>query len=340
MKNQNLNVPKKIMVSIVAILFTLILFGTGTYAWFTITEFNQVDQFVMNIYTGYEFDLSLDNENWYENLDGDLLRDHIEALGDDLELDAVTTLDGKTFVKDVLENSRNAIANHDYIEFVLYFKAVNPPTVILQGGNQLGIYLYNYNGNVLYEDESTYGGTYCASQGVYYAIDTNYIGKNGNSIEASSTRNKYYAEDAIRLSFADNINTDSQVRVFDLGKEERQGDEYLGQYNGALSFVRLRSKDTNTNDVVVDTEYKFLKGSELLSSSQVDPRGIALTNDSLICTLSKDEVLSTDEAAVFTGQVTIRMWLEGWDSDCFNAVTDDNIIAGLEFKMAGLYLGD
>lgn len=35
----------------------------------------------------------------------------------------------------------------------------------------------------------------------------------------------------------------------------------------------------------------------------------------------------------WTGSLTIRIWLEGWDSDCFNAVASDALKFNMEFKL-------
>lgn len=46
-----------------------------------------------------------------------------------------------------------------------------------------------------------------------------------------------------------------------------------------------------------------------------------------------DKLLTLEEDGdKFVGSLTIRIWIEGFDGDCFDAVFEDIIKVGLQFK--------
>ena len=48
----------------------------------------------------------------------------------------------------------------------------------------------------------------------------------------------------------------------------------------------------------------------------------------MICSLKE----SNTEQGVYYGSTTVRIWIEGYDADCFNAILNDQILAQFSFR--------
>ncbi|MDD3106935.1 MAG: hypothetical protein PHP65_03940, partial [Bacilli bacterium] len=93
----------------------------------------------------------------------------------------------------------------------------------------------------------------------------------------------------------------------------------LGSFSGDI---------TNANGAV---NYFIEKTShEPIGASEVSVPATVTSNDDL------DNVglvtLNTEEGSFHVGTVTVRIWIEGWDPDCFNSVLGDTITVGLVFE--------
>lgn len=78
---------RKLIMSIIAVLFCIIALGTTTFAWFTLNQTVKVEQIEMNVTNQAGLEISLDNEHWYSNLSADMINKYI---GDNFKLEALT----------------------------------------------------------------------------------------------------------------------------------------------------------------------------------------------------------------------------------------------------------
>ena len=133
---------RKIVLSSLSSLFLLTTFATTTYAYVVIGNKADVREFNFNIENTTGLLLSLDGNNFSQDISSDMLAKAIAPNGnyDELKFTGVTVDSNNSkvlfndnneikFVKDSVSNNKHefesAVKNIDYISFDLYFKIVN-----------------------------------------------------------------------------------------------------------------------------------------------------------------------------------------------------------------------
>lgn len=110
---------KKLLLSIFSLLFFFTIFGTVTYAWFSLHKLNQLSNLSIDLITGEEFQVSLDGINFYSQISTE---DIERFIGFKASLTDVTSLDGKRFYYGKLKEDEGLPeANKDYLSFPLFF---------------------------------------------------------------------------------------------------------------------------------------------------------------------------------------------------------------------------
>src|SRR5690554_2475668 len=99
---------KKLFISILSFVFAVILFGTVSFAWFSIATTNVVYDIGLGISTDNKFKISLDGINYYDSLTHD---DIMNVVGNNIKLLDVTSFDGINFSKGFPLRNEVAIAN-------------------------------------------------------------------------------------------------------------------------------------------------------------------------------------------------------------------------------------
>lgn len=301
------NVRRKMLLAIIMIIFTIVALGTSTYAWFTLSNIAKVDNIEMTVSAGAGIELSLTGKdpgyNWKSKLTFDQIKENIDFK----QFDAVTSSDGKTMTY----REGDSALNTNYIEFDLWFKVEN---ITLRKDEKAGIFLYDY---------SNPGGTYVESTGISWTPDVEFTYDTDDVRSPSTSEQKYYAKDAIRLSFTYGESESQTSTIFDLSQESTNSSRGYGYTNGGA--IDYYNKKTNSNIAASGTGPKVVYQDEL---TEIDGNDNTTSNiKSLVSNLEKDE-----EGEFLVGKTTIRIWLEGWDADCFNAIYSDKITAQLKFK--------
>lgn len=319
---RTMKVQKKLTVIVIMVLLTIAALGTSTYAWFTLSNTAKVDQIDMGITSGVGIDLSLDategwtNKVWKSKLTNEDFNDLIK----DVKLDAVTSHDGKSFY---LKNSDVALdkSSNKYIELDIYFRASNVIS-FNEVNKKAGVYLVDYNDSTYSEDNSQLGGgTTVTSKGIVWKADTTFKYSADKTLKPGDSET-YYARDAIRLGFT---RDDTNSVIFDLSTSST-ADNYRG-YNyeyGAADYYKVKN---NLESIEKSTETQTVVFNDQLS--KIDEKAEADKDTSLISVLSKD-------GEYYYGKTTLRIWIEGWDGDCFNSILSDKIQAQLKFQF-GIY---
>jgi hypothetical protein len=123
---------------------------------------------------------------------------------------------------------------------------------------------------------------------------------------------------ALRVS----IQAGTEFHVYEKG--EVNGNTILGtkpsSINGAISYYNAKNADNEitlpSTDVAIASFQEFVN----VGANEVD------SNRELI-TLTQSGV-----TGFYTGSVIVRVWIEGWDQDTFNAVLNGQVFVGLNFK--------
>ncbi len=325
---------RKFILMTMAIVLTVTALGASTYAWFSLNTTNTVEQINMTVVNGVGIYATLDTEGGVvgETIDyskkdwlNEITSSEINAsIGSGIKLVGATTTDGKTFVKNC-DGSEAAVANRDYIELTIYFKVVSENLGSLGDG---GVYLVNYNNSATYS--SLGNGTSVVSEGTNFTPTVTYLEEEGTE----GTSGVRYASNAVYASFD---STDfTKAILFNFDKNPSRG---FGYQYGAINYYNTKSNKNITapatpsvfNDACYTT-VDSLHTKGITTFTVTNGVNFATNNNSLVANLTYD---STD--GCYYGYTVMRLWAEGWDADCFDAIYADKIKAQLNFEFAIKY---
>lgn len=313
------NSMKKLFISILSFTFALILFGTVSYAWFSVSTTNVIYDIGLGITTDNKFQISLDGINYYNSLSNE---DIMNVVGNNLELLDVTSHDGKIFTKGFPEKNEVAEKNIDYLSITLYFRTTD---------FEKNVYLVEDVSRQAYLDKDI-DGTYVISKGINWKADITFQYSEDAIIELGE-RHMLYAAEAVRIGFVEqkietNLNDkrnddDLNTKIFDLSRDPSRG---YGTGYGSLDYLNVKHGKVYELPTTVQNVTSELSVYEEFSSYQpLDDNSYLLR---MIETNRKDHLGDT----YHEGKVQLNIWLEGWDADCFNAILRDQLTIQLKFK--------
>ena len=313
---------KRVLISLLTLIGLGLIFSSATYAWITLSTINNIEGLSLTASAGDDLELSLDGENYYNQLPGEL----VESLFEGMRLTDVTSLDGINFETGGLRDKGTAIANEHYISFDLWIRTTRP---------EHSIYLINHIDSMsdFNTDEI---GTYAISEGVLWVAKTGFF--NGPSVDdwvEAGDIDRYYASQAVRMSFielTDDLNPNDQrstedLRTFIFDPSDNPYRGYGATY-GAFSYFFQRTRWWITAPTEIpEVSYRLTK---------LDPDDPyqALSNDSLLTELQPTGILSDKDREYYRGKIRINIWIEGWDADAFDAIDRDRIKFQIQFKAA------
>ncbi|NLD26931.1 MAG: hypothetical protein GX661_06185 [Acholeplasmataceae bacterium] len=313
---------RKLLFSIFSFTFFFSILGTVTYAWFSLSQLNRLNNLDINIVTGDEFQISLDGINFSKEISTE---DIERVIGTQALLADVTSFDGETFVFGILNKDKTPVANVDYLSFTLYFRTTRP---------QKYVYLVdNVSDQVQYDQVRD--GTYVVSQGIDWRADCTFL--NGPNPETDMVypgeRKTFYASDAVRISFIEEKIVENPLdqrsgselskKIFDLSGAPERG---YGILFGELSYFNEKhNTDLLPPSTIPNTIY------HLTHFEEYNPR-IAVNRNSEILEMIETDKKDEENNTYYLGKVQVYVWIEGWDADCFNAIYNDSLRIRLKFQ--------
>jgi len=337
---------RKLLLSIFAIVFALVTLGSTTFAWFTLSTTTEVVEFDSTINSGTGIEISIDGLNFSRKVFLDQLEEEVL----DILLDPITTENGRQFFKLVTDdpflydseagetgeikyNLDTATANESYIEFTLYFRSPE---------KDVKVYLTN-------KSEVT-------SLETPWISDTTFMyGSDGDDEVEEGDSINIYAANAIRMSF-DEYSVKAEVEdAPKVIKDEIKGDPLVfANFNnsgyddipleddvletGNVSYFRAKTEYDLLNPEIDEDEgqdeYEFVT-AKLPSTIHQFANMSSLGGASPIVTLAS----TADEGSDYDwyyGAIVVRIWLEGWDPDCFNSVMANVVTFKLHFQTEDL----
>lgn len=313
---------KKIHISLLSFILIVLVFGTVTYAWLSLSLINNIDGLTLTASSGDELELSFDGIEYYSVLPSSPL----EGSVDGIRLYDVTSIDGINFQTGGLREVGVAVPNEHYLSFDLWIRTSQA---------ERDIFLINdVSKEMKFGDKRN--GTYFVSKGVSWRSPHTFF--NGPLIEDTVQAGDigvYYGHDAIRISIIelqdennpyDQRDTEElRAYIYDPSGNPNRG---YGSPVGAFSYFFQRT-----------LIYQYLPTKYPPTSyrlSEMDPHNPyqALDNESLIATLQETDTKDLKNRTYYSGKVRINIWVEGWDADAFDAVNDDIIQIQLQFKAA------
>lgn len=315
---------KKIYISLISLVLTIIIFGTATYAWISVATINNIDGLSITASTGNELQISIDGISFSNRLP----TVELEEIFEDIKLYDVTSMDGMNFYTGGLREFGIANPGEHYLSFDLWFRTVR---------EEHGIYLVN-NVSQLVDYDSDMNGTYVVSRGISWRNDHAFF--NGPSLDdfvQPYTVKTYYASEAVRISVVELVNDlnpldqrqPDELRAFIYDPSENPYRGFAAGFGAYSYFLAKTGKYLELPTEMPNTSYR------LTASSPFDPYQ-ALDNDSLVAMLQPTDEVDNLGRTYYKAKVRINIWVEGWDADAFDALHRDLVKIQLQFKALNL----
>lgn len=296
---------KKLIIAMITFFLVTFSLSTATYAWVAMTRTNVVDDIYLSATLGDDLEISLDGINYYSELPKELLLSYLKAA----RLTAVTSSDAVNFSHLYGEG---VIKNKDYLSLKFYFRT--------SSRRERDVYLVNNISNELtYQDLNNKEGTYAVSKGIEFKSPFTYLYDIDEYVYEGEVK-KYYAHDALRIATIFLEEEREVIKIFDLSNNEHRG---YGKVYGAYDYYQKSSgKSLTLPTAIPPTIY------ELSEFSPNEP----FSYDEVSKVMELNEIKVVDEKTYYHGNLTINIWLEGWDADLFDPVIYDRLKIKLQFK--------
>lgn len=328
---------RKLMFSILSVALAFITLGATTFAWFTLNTTADIQRIETTVTVGTGIEISIDGTTFRSTI----LIDDIEAeIGEisGYKFDALTSQNGYEILEFELkqvsggEGELQTVAEYTeatgstYIEFPLWFRS---PTE--------GARVYLLSGSE----------TYSAAVGWKSDAQFYYPGRGPeleDIVQEGETIN-IYAADSLRFSFQDyeiewktdlkkfSLSPLESAKVFELdprGRDQTTGGNIrLGKEvkedSGMVPYFNQKSQIKIDETVIegVNLPEKVFHNEDLVDAGALVPEvgdiiyDVSEKKATPIVTLN---VQKEGDDVFYYGFTMVRIWLEGWDPDCFNAV--------------------
>lgn len=332
-------VTRKLLLSVLSVVLTVIALGATTFAWFTITNVASVQAFDADFKANQGIEIAIgdmgsggfNDLDWVTNLTAEAILSYIQSTHliagqTSFEFDHVTSENGRSFTKiqptafgfNFVPVTR---AGSGFIEIPLHFRsdtALGIDLSVLQFNSPL----ISWRVDVPF---------YSHFDGV-----TPIQSLTGSSINA-------YAHDAIRISYtAHELSYDPIEEIFNETLRTVVFEKPVSSTNMVLGggTQDLTGTILGLNGVPGAMNYFYAKNNLLPEGSDavVLPASRQLVNndDILVMTSYRDaegQLLypSLDPGANYYGKVTLRIWVEGWDANAYNAILGSRLTVSMSF---------
>lgn len=294
---------KKIVIAMITFMLVTTALSTATYAWISLAKTNIIDEIYLGATLGDELELSLDGKIYYTELPKEELKKYLRTSS----LNAVSTINALEY-HFLDEDSRETIVNRDYLSLDFYFRT--------RSNFERYVYLANNISSQVDYDSFDQEGTFVISKGVDFVSPVTYLYDIDEYVYKGQLK-RYFAQDGLRIA---TIYQDEEAKIFDLTGNEHRG---YGKPYGAHDYYKKYTGINLTIPSEIPTTIYTLSEFSLDSPFSYD-------DISKIMELNDVEII--DGVKYYTGKVTIKIWLEGWDADIFDPILKDRIKIKLQFK--------
>lgn len=298
---------KKLLLSVLTLALTFIALGSTTFAWFTLGSTATANAFEGTVQSGEGIEISLGadtetyaNFQWTNNVNlSTALTEHTNLAFKDL-----TSVDGKA-ITGIKGATETATANTDYVEIPIYVRTVDSTLhIYLKQFVQTESVDFNWNPDATVID-ATYG----------FAV---------------KTPEAWNALNALRVSFTAEgtaANKTNATKVFEFALTSSDHGSADSSTDGVAYKYALAKGETLTNT-----------GSTFPTPTKVDSLKVDKTSNELDVDLTSEGITyatykATDESnaegtTYYIYKIYLRVWMEGWDGDCINAILSKTVKLG------------
>ena len=300
---------RKLSISILAVVFAVVAMGATTFAWFTITNTAKINQFEVQVTAGSGFEIAVTTVGGVPSAwKSTITKAEVEDAIGNVVLKDLTSADGATFypiseigvdVNGTDDYKLGAAATDGYAEFDIHFRSKAVGTVKL---------------NMAETDITSEGKTKVADVAFAEAYTA------GESFTETSNV-KAYAMNAARMAI---IESSIPVILEKAGATANVADTLdntvgfgTAHAKGALAYYIAKNQIGTTSMDLSEVgngpnTVKFLDTAYNTAVASIGPEKDA--ND------------------WYTGKITVRIWLEGWDAECLNVIFSDTLQVKIQFE--------
>lgn len=299
---------RKLLVSLLLLIFSVFALGTATFAWFSLSDTATVSQFDANISSseGIEVSLGDSNPEFYTNIPIDAVNNFLNGAGYgvNFRMNHITSPDGKSF-ESLNGTQITSPSAGGYIEFPMRIRSTSA---------NVPIYLAV--------------GTGLSSEPKNWVADIEFKNSQGTTVYGGDA-NDYYIANAARFSISSVVGgTETVMVIYELPEyaygnntDTQYGNRVLGttpQLEGAVHYYNQKKGFTSYPEE--DYDGLVYTGKTLPAT---DTSVVGLPS---IVTLGTN---TTD--GYFYALIKVRVWIEGWDPDCFDALYGTKLKIDLKF---------
>lgn len=359
----------KIIISFMMFFVAIVTLGTTTFAWYTLARNVNVDDIILNISSGSELEMSLDMNSYQSSFSKEEMEAHVKKISNgELELIPVTSKDGYLLKQYKKKKEKDAISNKHYLELAIEFRADN---IVNYDNKKLGVFISDYKEKE-FDSEEDNSNTYVISKGVLFNNTlADFRDSNGTIVKKNQKGYLKKITESLRVSFCYDYSNNS-TKIFDFSDHPEYGYGYgynpvkvsaIGtEFDSEQIYYELIDEEyIIKNDVTIEnydssklyidslvgaasycascTTYKFDPPQEfntriytkddVLKNSDIGPKGVTSNANGLVAIMEYKQ--GTDD---YRGGTTVRIWIEGYDADCYDIALDDVIKVQLAFNLA------
>ena len=301
------SIARKLVLSVVAVLLSVLAFGTTTFAWFTITNVSEVQPFESDVVTDNGIEVSLDGITWVTSLTTEMIDAYIAAqYPSGFAFNHVTTTTGYSNFMTLSTLGVTDDGTASVLRLNLLFRSNNANAIEWTNVSLLGT-TATWISDVSFTRSSDVGGTAVLSSGSVSVNPAN----------------------AMRISILGNHLSDSVV-IYELPDGDNSG-----AYNSALGGDGVTPVDLSNAGIGDPGSYNyyFQKTGALITGTDavVTPSTVTLVNSlntQLVLHMTVDSTYDT----TYWGQISIRIWFEGWDAEAYNSLLGRMITTSFSFE--------
>lgn len=306
------SIARKLVLSVVAVLISVLVFGTTTFAWFTITNVSEVQEFESDIVVDNGIEVSLDGSTWVTALTTEMIDSYIAAqYPGGFAFNHVTTTTGHSNFNTLGTLGVTDDGSASVLRLNLFFRsnnanAINWTDVTLSGTSASWVSDVSFT-----RTSDQVGGTPVISSGSIAVNPAN----------------------AMRISILGNHASDSVV-VYELPEGDNGG-----AYNTVLGGDGVTPVDFS-DGIGVDMgdpgsyNYYYQKTGALIAgtNSVVTAETVTAVDDNTNAQLVLHMTENSTYDTTYWGQISIRIWFEGWDGEAYNSLLGRMITTAFSFE--------
>lgn len=316
---------QKLVLSVVTMALVVIALGTSTFAWFTLTNSATVQVFQAQVTSGEGIQITLGEPNgagnpylepsastvWYTVMPSSVITNFINTkYTTDFRFTDLTSTNGVTFSKYSLNDNTSSSASAGWLEIPIYFRSAVQQDIVWNNA-VLGGTSKVWDVNV---------ATFKHSNGTSYGTDV-----------AGFETLRVAAWTAARVSITGSVGIASPTATTVVFQEDAVTKDSVLNSTATLASYDFPGSAPYTTGVnaVGAGSYAIASGKSLsLAALPTIPTTVTAAAGSVL-TLTAGAISGFDN--YYTGVAVVRVWIEGWDADTYDAIFATTLTVQLGF---------